>query len=270
MEPGVPERLAEFRKALIVCGVERLDLLAHVVERCAAREPADHLPVVAVASVIGFFGWRVCGRREEIDVVLEKRELARHHTDDVVRRTVQPDGAAHDRRTAAELSLPEAVAENGFEVLARLALVVVEQPPERWMHLHEPKERWRGSNADDALGAVLVPERDRLAPEQCLLVERAHIAKAIEVVWNRVADAWRARVRIAVVEEHDPRGALERQRLHQYGSDHAEHRRIGRDADGQREESGDGEAAVPDQQAQTEPEVLKDGGHQTSIRNRSR
>ena len=63
---------------------------------------------------------------------------------------------------------------------------------------------------------------------------------------------------IAVLEQDQPLRVGIRQRPQQHGVDHGEDRDVGADAERQREDGGEGEARLPDEEPQRVAEIMKE------------
>ena len=121
VEAGVDQQRLELRELLEVARVDRVDLLLRPRHARAGLEPADVLPAVVVAHRVALLLRRERQRPPQHHVRVEEVEALRHHADDRERLAVDPDVLADHRRIAAELRLPQRVAQHDLLLVADLA-----------------------------------------------------------------------------------------------------------------------------------------------------
>ena len=258
MESGVLQNLAELRKPLVVARVDRVHLLLRERDVRARLQPADHLPVVAVARVVRFFASRERGRNPDVDLLPEELEALRENTLDRVVDTVQPDVPADGRGVAAKLATPEIVRQEGLALLPFFAVRFGEELAVQRHGPNQPEERRRRAHGANPLGSRgLGANRHVLPSIQRLLVERRHLPEPIEVVGHRGVRARRAGVRITVVNVDNPLRIGDRKGLEQHRPDDAEDRGVRADSDGEGQQSGGGKGSVLDEKAERETNVGK-------------
>ena len=260
-ETGVLEDLPEVRKALVVAGVDRVELCLGLLDRGVRLQPADHLIAVAVAPLIRLVLGREGERRPEVDVGPEKLKIRRHHADDRARHAVDPQRLSDDVGPRAEARLPEAVTDDDLQVVARLPLGFLKDAAERGTRLQNAEQRRRRLYGGQPLGAGVEADRGARAPVERERLHAVHRLQAVEIVGHAVRRAAGPGVRIAVEDVDQPVGLRDGQRPQQHGLHDGEDRRVRADADGQREQHGGGEAAVLQQDAQGISEVLQETGH---------
>ena len=113
LEASVFENLTELREPFVVPRVQRGNLLAHLIERRAVLEAADHLPVVVVARVVGLGLRRERRRQEDVEIILQEGEALRQHPHDLVGLAIQTHRAC--RRWCPGRRRPAARTRNSAE-----------------------------------------------------------------------------------------------------------------------------------------------------------
>jgi hypothetical protein len=227
---------------------DRRQLGARGGERDAGLEPADGEQQVAPG--LGFLVERQRRQQVEAGAGREHRieiERGRQHAGDEHRLVVDRHLAADDVGLAAELLLPEAVAEDRRRRLpGRDFFLRQEVAAELRTHAEHVEEVLRDLHAAHALRAGGADQRvlrgvgERVVGGQrfegCVLAapveQRVHARGAIG---HRGAA-------VAVLDPNQALGLLERQRLQQHRVDESEHRRAGADAERERGHGDHGEA----------------------------
>ena len=134
------------------------------------------------------------------------------------------------------------MAEDDDFLLPELALRIGEQLTAMRLRGEDAKEGRRDEHALDSLGLAEPAAADREAglTEERLLLDRGHVAAAIEVVGDAVRPARiDAGARVFVEHPDEPVGLREGQRLQQHAADYRKDRDIGREAKRQRCHRGD-------------------------------
>ena len=189
-------------------------------------------------------------RHQQIEVVIDHLESARHHTGDHARLRVDADGAAHHARIAAEAPLPVSIAEHHSLRSARV-LVGRRQPlPGGGRHIERLQNAVRNQRRVDLLR--LRDPRDACGPRQPhahRLEARLCAAKVRYIEADRRSSSRKSASPGAPGAFRRKRNQLLRLRIRkrpdQHAVEHAEDRCIGADADGQREDDGDREPWRP-------------------------
>src|SRR5215212_4191685 len=88
VEACVDQDLFESWEAIEIAGVERIDLLAGLLEGGALFQAREVRPVIAVAAVVGFLLGVEGDRNPELDVGIEEAEVRRENADYRQRLTV--------------------------------------------------------------------------------------------------------------------------------------------------------------------------------------
>ena len=157
-------------------------------QRGAGLQAAELLPVVAVPRLVRFLARGERGGPEQLDLGIEEDEIRRQHADDLVGLAAEPQVLADRVVAAAKQPLPEAVREDDDLFLSELALLVGEQLAAKRLRAQHAEERRRDDHRLDALGLGEpgAAQRDAGLAKQRRLLERRHVALAIEVVGHAV------------------------------------------------------------------------------------
>lgn len=147
------------------------------------------------------------------------------------------------------------MAQDDPALVAGLRLVLREDAPECRLDSEHAEERWGHVHGAKLLYGSPVSDRDLLRVVDRLLLECADVAQAVVVVGDAVAGALRARLRVGVEDRRDAVRLGERERAQDHAMHHAEDRDVGPHAQGERDESGDGEALVPAQEPEAKAGV---------------
>src|SRR5262249_9155286 len=111
-----------------------VDLLLGPRDRRPRLQPADILEVVTVSLLVTPLFRRERQRTPEQHIRAEKIEVLRHDADHRDRLAVEAKFLPQRRRVAAELRLPERVADDGSRVAAHLPILFAEGTPQYWAH----------------------------------------------------------------------------------------------------------------------------------------
>jgi hypothetical protein len=263
VESGVREDFFELRKALHVARVERVDLRLRLIDGPSRLQPADHLPVVAVPPIVRFVLGPEGDRDPQLRLAVQEQEVLRQHADDRVRDAVHPQVLSNRVVPSAEEALPEGVREDDLALLPDLAVGVDEQPAAMRLRPQDAEDGGRGLEPLHPLGLVVGPDRLTALAIERLFLEHVDLAASVEIVGNAVARPLDPRLRIAVHDGHELVRVGERQRAQQHGVDHAEDRGVGADAGGQRDDGGQREALLFEEQARRKTQILGELGHRT-------
>src|SRR5262249_17877035 len=131
VEAGVDKQRLQRRKLLQVPRVNRVHLLLRTRDRHPGFQAADVLEIVAVSLVVTALFW--CERQwtPEQHIRAQKREVLRHDADHRHWLAVKAKFLANRRRIAAELRLPECVADHGRRIAANLPILVTKRPSQQ-------------------------------------------------------------------------------------------------------------------------------------------
>jgi hypothetical protein len=185
----------------------------------------------------------------EIDVVPEVLEAPLHDADDAIRRAVEPDVASDERRIAAVSPLPEVVRQHHSCSVSRFAILIGDGASDMRCSAEQAIERRRRAKRIDALGAIRHAERQADAAIQRLLRKRPDVVVSIEVVRHRRGHHTGPRtgepeLRIQVLDQHEPVGVSERERLEEHRSHDAEDHRVAAETNEESRQDGECEAAL--------------------------
>ncbi len=146
------------------------------------------------------------------------------------------DGAADDRGIGGEAALPEAMAEHDAPVLADRFVLGQEHPAGGGLNAHDREEVRRDVEALHVLGLVFADEIGRPPLECREVLEDALLPPHVEEVRRGDGLATIAIVRLAVREQSDPIGVAHREGPQHERVDIREDRRVGSEAEGQRDD----------------------------------
>ena len=225
------------------------------------RQPAHAADEVPAA--IG--GGRVEPERQEdvggaVGVLLDVAIARRQHADHGVRLRVDAHRPADDAGRPGEAPPPEPVADERDPRRVGPILLRQERPAQGRL---DPERREIGlgdPHHPDAFGVAFRAADGGRAdePVRAHRGERAGVAGVVEEVGRREI----AHLAVVVVEAaqlDELLGCGVGQWGEQHRAHHAEHRRVGADAEGQRADGDQGEAGVGEEAADGEPEVLRHG-----------
>ncbi len=201
-------------------------------------------------------------RNPEAGAGIAEGEATRENPDDREFASAHAKGAADDRRIGAKELAPEPVGEDDAGVVARLALVVGENPPVRRIDAQQTEERWRGHHAAHARRhAASLNCRSRKVVQRLLLEDR-DVPEPVAVVGCRAARAASSLDERILIghQEHAVRFGHP-QRVEQHGVDGGHNRGMPAQADGQRDNRGGREPAILSSTLRAEAPV-----HASSVR----
>ena len=93
-------------------------------------------------------------RRQPQLAVLLRRKVRRHHSDNVVRLTIEADVAAYNGPICGKVALPQAVAEYNHVIAAGSRVARLQTAPENRSYSKQRKEAGRGHRAFDQLRTI--------------------------------------------------------------------------------------------------------------------
>ena len=125
---GAGNRLQLRRHALQVRRVQRFELIPHLLDRRPRLQSSDAEPAIPMTGFVGALPGGQGERNPEAGVGIAEREPTRENPDDREFTSAHAKGAADDRRIGAKELAPEPVGEDDAGVVARLALIVGENP----------------------------------------------------------------------------------------------------------------------------------------------
>ena len=250
-EPRVEQDLLVLREALKIGRVQGVDLGLRLLESCAWLEPTDVPVVVAVALGVGFLLGRERKRSPERDVGCHGLEGPGHHADDPVGLAVEAQVLAHRSGIAAELAVPEGIAQHDLLLVPDLAFLLGERPSERRGDPEQGEERRRDVHDPDAGGHAVLAEAHAAVVEHGLVLEDSRLAEAVVVVGHpRVRDVPGPSLGIAVAHQQDPVRLRDGEGPEQHVTHHGKEGRVGADAERQGQRGGQCERLVPKQKPQ--------------------
>ena len=176
---------------------------------------------------------------------------------------VELDGRPHDLRVAAEVALPERVAQERLVGAAGLILVVRERTAEHGSHVENPKQR-RGRRRRGHLDRRrVVTGQVGSATEGVRANLREHLVPVAQLPVFRLGEpvARDAGLLELPPDVDERRRVLVRQRPEQHGVDGGEDRRVRANPERERQNGDDGEAAPAQEGAQREADVLEQCVH---------
>ncbi len=198
---------------------------------------------------------------------VEAEEAAWRHAHDVHEVPVEPQRAADGRGVAAELGLPERVADDRGRRIARAPIVVGggQQAPGRRLHAEGGEEvaahpeaarepRLATLGQIEPRGAPREQVRERLLVGADLLPLRVGEPRMVVDEVTGSAPLGQADANL-----HEAVGILHRERAQPHGVHRLEDRGVGADAQREREERHEGEAGVEAQQPRAVAQVLPHG-----------
>ena len=237
--------------------VQRIDLRLRLLQGRSRREPAQVLPVVAVARGVGLLGGGERQRPPQHHIGIEEREVTRHDADHRVGLSVNPQLVAQDLQIAAELALPQRVAQHHFLLVPDFSFLVGEGSPERRRYAEQAEERRGDVGGVDADRRAVLIDAEVAEVEQRLVRVGVRLAQPIVIVRHtRATVVPGPGVRIKVLHHDDTVRFRNRQRAQQDAVDHREEGRVGADADGERQRGRERERCVLPEKAQAKAQVL--------------
>jgi hypothetical protein len=168
----IQQRLHVGRGQLLICfrvvGCDPFrqasEFRVHLVERHTFFQPAHDGGSSALGpGVVARFDGKFIVKRHPEFLGLRKFEALRHHADDGRRFPVNPDRLADDARIAAEIALPDVVAEDRRLFRARFIVVRREIAADDRRHPDDAEEILGDVTAGITLGIILVGDVDRRA-----------------------------------------------------------------------------------------------------------
>ena len=233
-----PHRLAVVagRELLLQPGGDGGEVGARLVERRRRRQPAHAADEVPAA--IG--GGRVEPERQEdvggaVRVLLDVAIARRQHADHGVGLRVHPHRPADDAGRAGEAPPPEPVTDERDRRRVGPILLRQERPAQRRLHPERREIGLRDPHHPDAFGVAFRAADGGRAdePVRAHRGERAGVAGVVEEIGRRqIADLAVVVVEAAHLDQLFGRRVGEWREQHR--ADHAEHRRVGADAEGER------------------------------------
>ena len=209
-----------------------------------------------------------------MEIGIEEDEIRGQHADDLVGLAAQPDVLADRVIAAAEQPLPGAMGEDDDLLLSEFALLLGEELAAIRLRAEHPEERRRDEHRLDAFGLCqpAAADRDAGLAEQRRLLERRHVALAVEVVGHAVGAAGLdARAGVFIEEADQPVGLGKRQRLEQDAVDDRENCDVGRQTQGQGRNGREREAAILPEQPSGKAQILQQSFHgYVSLRSQER
>ena len=239
------DRLQLRRRALEVHGIEGFQLIAHVLNRRPGLQASEAEPAIGMTGFVRSLPVRQRQGNPEAGAGVAEREVTRQDPDDGELTSADTKRAPDGRGIAAVELPPQPVGEHDPRVMVRSAFFLGEDPSVRRIDPQEAEERRRGHHAAHPgrqtarfdRGAGKVVERllfeDRDVPEPVVVV-RCRAARASPGLDERV---------LIGHEEHAIRFRSS-QRMEQHRVDARHDRRVPSQADGERDNRGDREAAV--------------------------
>ena len=198
-------------------------------------------------------------RERHPDLRALHREIDRHDADDRARDAVENNRLAHDVRIAGKALLPEAVAEDGDRRAAGLVLVLGDPAADDRRQLEHAKQARRHARCTDALRVPLARQDAAAGRRAADGVEDGVLIAPVDVLGKRRRA--RGTERLRVVDRDERVGIGEWQRFDQHRVHDAEHRRVGADAERQRDHGQRREPRIAREQPKGETDVLKERFH---------
>ena len=202
-------------------------------------------------------------RPPELHRCAVERARRRQDADDRVRLVVEKDRAVDDGRIRAELGDPHAVTDDRHLVFAQLVLTGKKRPAQcRFGAKHLEVARGHQAASElDWFGAA--GQRDRVAGLRRHEVEDGVVSLPVEEVQRR--DAVALASRRLLHDADDAIGVRVGERLEQHRIHEAEDRRIGADADGQRQDGDGREPRALTECAHRVTDIPEQGRHETHL-----
>ena len=217
-------------------------------------EPADYVNIATIAAIRQASGKNADG--DEDVAAIEKTERGRENADDRVAATVERDGAADDGGIAAEMRLPELVAEQNDGSGSGLFFRWKKIAAENRVDANECEKIRRDSVAADIFGLGDTGKIEADVVDDGHGGEGTALLAPIEKIGignGNVADLF-----VGFAHEDELRGVFERQRAEEDGVDDAEDGGIGADAESESEDGDGGEAGGFRERADGVFQVLQD------------
>ena len=197
-------------------------------------------------------------RRRHVDVVLLR--VVRHvrqHADDGVRPVVHLEHLPDDVPVAAELALPVRVADDQHRRRARLVVVGHERAAEDRLDAEDAEEVRRDHAGVDAIGLAALQQVEIHLVEFDQRLELGRLVAVGEVFLDRHAGVGAADERRRLADQHQPIAVGVGQRLQEHAVDDAEDRGVRADPEPERQDREQREAAVLEQRAHAEAQVVQ-------------
>ena len=183
-------------------------------------------------------------------------EAGRHHADNPITGAVQVDGAIDDRRIAAEAPFPQSMAEQNDVAGFLLEVVGNESAAQQRRRLEDRQEFGRHVEGIDLLGPTATGDRDSPGLRGGDGGEAVLLIAPIEI-GGRSGGIGTAAPQAGFLNEDQPVGLGVRQWTQQDVVHHAEHGRIGANANGKRGNGDDGESRRFEQRSDAITQVGK-------------
>ena len=215
--------------------------VARLRQRDVGRQPAEDRN--GELQALGLVGVPEDERHPRLHAAGRKAEAVRHHAHHAVRAAVQEQAAVEHIARAPKLALPERMAHHDDAVAARFGLVAPKRAAERCLDAQELEELGRHQAAREPPRLALSRERELDGAERRQPLEAAPRPTQVEEVRRRQRVAWVGRphrrlpslLRVQLGDGHQALELGERIGPQQQGVNEAVDRRIGADAERERE-----------------------------------
>ena len=252
----------EFRIALGKAARDRAQLGLRAGDWHARLHPPEHGPVARIGDrIFTAFVWKKPPQHANVVGILER---ARHDPDHFVREIRDGDRFTDNILPAAELFLPEIIAENDHRLCIRRGIFAGEGAAH---------QRALAEDAEIILGHETAGDRGRLFnPGNVIVIvaargkgfERSHLLFELAETGGRQGFARAVLLQIPRLHREDAIGVRIRQWRHQDGVDDGENGGVRADAEGEREDRDESEARRLPELAKCVTEV----DHRSEVRSR--
>ena len=249
----------------------RAHFLPRLLDRRSGHEPCENGEEAGRTDHLRGIGPR---GHPEIRVGLEDAPLDAgwHHSDDRRHDSVEPDRLAEDLRVALESTLPEAVADEGHgRPILDLILLSRDQSADLRLYVEHLEQARPAAYDQHVLGgrAVVLSAQDlRHRPKRPDGLEAPRILPGLVFPVRRAA-AIAGKLERMSRERHETVLVLEAQGREQRRVDDAEDRRVGADAERERQSGHDGERGPASKSSEPVADVLANRCHRNAPRSRN-
>ena len=187
---------------------------------------------------------------QQRDFLIHELERRRQDADDFAGIAIHHDAAAQNRAVSAEARFPIAVGEHHGAVAFRVVIGGGEAASQGGLHIQNGEQAMGHGQDGDFFRLGEAGYARRFVPPHADVLKHAAFLAVNEVQRRGHVEVLDIDAGRGVPQRDELPGVRIRQRLQQHAFDHAEDRRVGADADGQRHERNGGEHRRPRQPAQ--------------------